>query len=78
MQSDDLLRSSSSQIMMSFKPITKHIDESGKVVYKLGHYLAQHFKDIFEQVDRDLEGHGIKAYVIKNMTLEQVFLAIGE
>ena len=61
-----------------FSPVTKHVDEAGKVVYKLGHYLAQHFGEIFGNIDDDLGLYGIKDYTIKNMTLEQVFLAIGD
>ena len=61
-----------------FSPVTKHVDEAGKVVYKLGHYLAQHFAEIFGSIDGDLEMYGIKDYTVKNMTLEQVFLAIGD
>ena len=62
----------------AFKPITKHIDEADREVYKMGHYMAQHFDQIFGEVDVDLEKFGIKNYTIKNMTLEQVFLAIGD
>lgn len=67
-----------SSVNDAFKPITKHVDEAEKVVYKMGHYLLQHFHEIFREVDADLEKYGIKNYTIKNMTLEQVFLAIGE
>ena len=58
--------------------MTVRVDESGKVVYKLGNYFAAHFRSIFSVVDNDLEKFGIKSYSIRNMTLEQVFLAIGE
>ena len=44
----------------------------------MGHYMAQHFHQIFGEIDADLEKFGIKNYTIKNMTLEQVFLAIGD
>ena len=40
--------------------------------------MAKRFGEIFQEVDRDLEGFGIKSYRIQNMTLEQVFLTIGE
>ena len=44
----------------------------------MGHYLAKHFAAIFGTIDGDLATYGIKDYTIKNMTLEQVFLAIGD
>ena len=44
----------------------------------MGHYMAQHFHEMFGEIDADLGKFGIKNYTIKNMTLEQVFLAIGE
>lgn len=47
-------------------------------MFKLGHYMAQYFDEMFNVIDRDLENYGIKHYAIKNMTLEQVFLAIGD
>jgi len=62
----------------AFTPILKEVDEAGKVVYKLAYYMAAHFEQIFTEVDANLETFGIKSYVIKNMTLEQVFLAIGD
>ena len=59
-------------------PMTKHVDEAGKVVYKLPSYMSSLFNEIFTEVDGNLERFGIKSYAIKNMTLEQVFLAIGD
>lgn len=47
-----------------------HIDEAGKVVYKLGNYMAAHFGEIFSSVDESLQTYGIKTYAIRNMTLE--------
>lgn len=61
-----------------YVPITKTVDEAGKVVYKLAHYMAKEFRPLFEQIDANLQAYGIKDYRIKNMTLEQVFIAIGE
>ena len=40
--------------------------------------MAKEFGPLFEQVDANLQTYGIKDYRIKNMTLEQVFIAIGE
>ena len=59
-------------------PITHSVDEAGKVVYKLPNYIASHFRPIFYDIDSDPARFGIKDYRIKNMTLEQVFIAIGE
>ena len=38
-----LIMSTDSNINIDFEPISAQIDESGKVVYRLGHYLARHF-----------------------------------
>ena len=46
------------------------MDEAGKVVYKLAHYMSAHFGEIFGMVDSDPERYNIKEYRIKNMTLE--------
>ena len=62
----------------AYKPIEYHVDEANHVVYKLGHYLVANFGEIFREIDANPENFGIKSYTIKNMTLEQVFLAIGE
>ena len=40
--------------------------------------MAACFGEIFAQVDGDLARFGIKSYTIRNMTLEQVFLAIRD
>ena len=40
--------------------------------------MAKNFGRIFQEVDPNLERYGIKSYRIRNMTLEQVFLAIGD
>ena len=40
--------------------------------------MAAFFGEIFAEVDRDLARFGIKSYSIRNMTLEQVFLAIRD
>ena len=62
----------------AYKSIEYHVDEANHVVYKLGHYLVANFGEIFREIDANPENFGIKSYTIKNMTLEQVFLAIGE
>lgn len=59
-------------------PVTHSVDEAGKVVYKLPNYMAARFNDIFAAVDADPASFGINSYTIKNMTLEQVFIAIGD
>ena len=38
----------------------------------------EHFERIFGEIDSDLARFGIKSYSIRNMTLEQVFIAIGD
>ena len=58
--------------------MTQTTDEAGKIVYKLPNYLAPRFQEIFAPIDREPERFGIKAYTLKNMTLEQVFIAIGD
>ena len=30
-----------------YEPVSVHIDEAGKVVYKLANYMAAHFGEIF-------------------------------
>lgn len=47
-------------------------------MYKLRRDTARHFNELFEQIDRDLVRYGIRNYTIRNMTLEQVFIAIAE
>ena len=60
------------------QPVVWERDEAGKVVYKLGNYMAPRFEEIFHEIDNDLPRLGIRSYRIKNMTLEQVFVASGE
>ena len=48
------------------------------MVYKLPYSLSGSFQEIFLHVDADPASFGIKSYTIRNMTLEQVFIAIGE
>ena len=60
------------------EPITGKQNEAGNIVFKLGNYMALHFAEIFTVIDRDLQHFGIRSYSIKNMTLEQVFIAIRE
>ena len=62
----------------AFQPIKSWEDEAGRRVYRLSHYMAPSFKEIFVEVDGDLARYGIQSYQIRNMTLEQVFLTIGE
>ena len=44
----------------------------------MANYLASQFESIFSEVDAEPERFGIENYRIRNMTLEQVFIAIGE
>ena len=47
-------------------------------MFKLANYMAKNFGNIFQEVDPNLERYGIRSYRIRNMTLEQVFIAIGD
>ena len=44
----------------------------------MANYLASQFEQIFSEVDAEPDKFGIESYRIRNMTLEQVFIAIGE
>ena len=68
----------SGRASLAFNEVTVRVDEAGKVVYKLGNYISSAFGEIFDVVDQDLPRYGIQEYRIKNMTLEQVFIAIGD
>ena len=55
---------------MDYEPVSAELGEAGKVIYKLGHYNARHFKEIFTPIDSDGERFDIKSYSIRNMTLQ--------
>ena len=73
-----MILSVDSNYQLDFEPISTQLNIAGRVEYKLGHYLASHFREIFSSIDNEKERYEIKQYSIRNMTLEQVFIAIGE
>ena len=63
---------------MQKESVAFKVDEAGMAVYTLPNYMSFRFKQLFDQIDADVTRYGIKSYKIQNMTLEQVFINIGE
>ena len=53
-------------------------NEQGKVVYELPYDICERFGILAEEMDKDGQRYGIKDYLIRSSTLEEVFITLGE
>ena len=53
-------------------------NEQGKIVYELPYNIAERFSILAEAMDTDGQRYGIKDYIIRSSTLEEVFITLGE
>ena len=52
--------------------------ENGQISYQVPYRLGGSFPEIFKEVDEDLISLGIKDYIVRVSTLEEVFIEIGK
>ena len=50
-------------------------NSSGKIVYEVPSEISKHFSTIFEKIDNNKQMYGIKDYIVRNSTMEEVFIA---
>ena len=53
-------------------------DDAGKIIYELPYQLAEQFTTLFSGIDDNMEQYGIKDYVVRSSTLEEVFITLKD
>jgi hypothetical protein len=66
------------QEKLADEQIVCNTDEAGQTVIELPRQISDHFTEIFEAIDADLDQWNIKRYNLRVSSLEEVFIEIGE